>query len=121
MMSRSPALIVGIVLLVLGAPAMAQTTLFTDDFEDRVADQVFIENGWTWVDITYGGNTCEGAPASVFGPFVDPENLPYLAENRNFFTAGQQVTPTFHRADDMDDRVVKTARSHLEFPVKLVL
>jgi hypothetical protein len=78
-------------LLALSSTASAAIALyFNDDFEDRVADQVLIGNNWTWVDLTFDTNACEGN-ASVFGPFTDPNDaFEYPADNRNFFTAGQQ-------------------------------
>jgi hypothetical protein len=64
--------------------ANAATTLFNDDFENRVQDQAVIGNSWTWYDLTWSGDTCEGAPSGTFGP---PDGQPYDADNRNYWTA----------------------------------
>ena len=66
--------------------AQTVTTLFSDDFEDRVRDQAIIGNSWTWYDLTFAGNTCDGALSGSFGP---PDGQPYDADNRNYWTASQ--------------------------------
>ena len=79
--------------LVLGSTSVAQAAvalLFEDTFEDRVADQALIGNNWTWFDITYAGDACEGDIAGTFGPFSDGDGSDYAAENRNYFTASQE-------------------------------
>jgi hypothetical protein len=78
-------------MLALGAYSSqaAAQALFSDDFEDRVADQAVIGNNWTWFDQTFEGDTCAGEPTSEFGPWSDGDGSDYEAENRNFFTAGE--------------------------------
>lgn len=68
--------------------AASAEPLFFDDFEDRIADQATIGNNWTWYDQTFEGATCSGDPISGFGPYDDGDGSDYVAENRNFFTAG---------------------------------
>lgn len=62
--------------------------LFTDDFEDRIADQAVVGNNWTWYDQTFEGDTCTGVLLSGYGPWDDGDGSDYEVENRNFFTAG---------------------------------
>ncbi len=71
-------------------PAFGQT-LFFDDFENRVQDQPLIGNNWTWYDMTFAGDTCEGDPIAEFGPFSDGDGSDYAAENRNYYTASEDV------------------------------
>jgi len=61
--------------------------LFFDNFEDRVADQATVGNDWTWYDQTFEDATCTGEPTG-YGPWDDGDGSDYVAENRNFFTAG---------------------------------
>jgi hypothetical protein len=61
--------------------------LFFDDFEDRVADQATVGNNWTWYDQTFEDASCTGEPTG-YGPYDDGDSSDYVAENRNFFTAG---------------------------------
>jgi len=68
----------------------AAQALFTDDFENRVKDQVLVENNWTWFEQDFAGSTCTGAPVGEWGPWSDGDGSDYLQENRNFWTAGQQ-------------------------------
>jgi hypothetical protein len=49
----------------------AADPLFTDDFENRVKDQVLIGGDWTWYNQTFADDTCSGEPTSGFGPFDD--------------------------------------------------
>jgi len=76
---------VPLLLLAISSTASAAIALyFNDDFEDRVNNQADIGNNWTWYDLTFPGNTCEGAPSGTFGP---PDGQPYPAANRNYWTA----------------------------------
>jgi len=80
------------ILLVLGSfsiQAMAQP-LFSDDFEDRVKDQALIGPGWTWYNQTYSDDQCTEY-SSGFGPYDDGNGSDYLQENRNYWTASQDV------------------------------
>ena len=80
-------------LLVLGgftAQVSAQP-LFSDNFEDRARDQALIGNNWTWYNQTFAGNTCEGESESGFGPADDGDNSDYQQENRNYWTASNDV------------------------------
>jgi len=65
--------------------------LFTDDFEDRVKDQALIGNNWTWYNQTYADDLCSGEPTSGFGPFDDGDPSDYEQENRNYWTASEDV------------------------------
>lgn len=69
---------------------VAAQALFSDDFEDRVRDQVNIENNWTWFEQDFAGDTCVGSPVGEYGPWSDGNPSDYLQENRNYWTAGQQ-------------------------------
>jgi len=68
-------------LIIFAGQAVAQP-LFFDDFDDRVRDQFLIGNGWVAFDQFWNGDACSGTPD---GTFFAGE-----AENRNFWTAGQQ-------------------------------
>jgi hypothetical protein len=69
--------------------ATAQMSFF-DDFEDRVKDQALLENNWTWYDQTFAADTCTG-PAAGFGPYDDGDASDYVAQNRNYWTASDDV------------------------------
>jgi hypothetical protein len=65
--------------------AQAQA-LFTDGFEDRIKDQQYIGNDWTWFQQDFVANTCDGAVSGTYGPYdTDPAMVPQ--ENRNYWTA----------------------------------
>ena len=64
--------------------------LFTDDFEDRVRDQVLVGPGWTWYNQAYTDDQCTEY-SSGFGPFDDGDGSDYLQENRNYWTASEDV------------------------------
>jgi hypothetical protein len=65
--------------------AQAQA-LFTDDFEDRITDQQYIGNDWTWFQQDFVANTCDGAVSGTYGPYdTDPAQV--LQDNRNYWTA----------------------------------
>lgn len=66
----------------------AAQALFSDDFEDRVADQALIGNNWTWYDQWFDAEGCVGDVAGGFGPYDDGNPSDYEQENRNFITAG---------------------------------
>lgn len=78
-----------LILAGFSSQAVAQA-LFSDDFENRVRDQVNIENNWTWFEQDFAGATCIGDPVGEWGPWSDGDPSDYLQENRNFWTAGQQ-------------------------------
>jgi hypothetical protein len=69
----------------------AADPLFTDNFEDRLKDQVLIGEGWTWYNQTFADDTCSGEPTSGFGPYDDGNPDDYLQENRNYWTASDAV------------------------------
>jgi len=69
---------------------VAAQALFSDNFEDRVNDQVLIGNNWTWFEQDFEGTTCTGNIVGEFGPWSDGNPDDYPQENRNFWTAGQQ-------------------------------
>ena len=73
----------------ISSQATAQV-LFSEDFENRVKDQVLVDNGWTWFEQDFAGATCTGSPVGEWGPWSDGDGSDYLQENRNFWTAGQQ-------------------------------
>lgn len=73
----------------LGSPAVADPVFF-DDFEDRVKDQALIGPGWTWYNQTYSDDQCT-VYSSKFGPFDDGDDSDYLQENRNYWTASEDV------------------------------
>lgn len=75
-----------LVLAGFSSQAAAQV-LFTDDFEDRVADQAVIGPGWTWYLMAFTGNTCVGTPDFEWGPWSDGNGDDFLAANRNYQTA----------------------------------
>jgi len=70
---------------------VAAQLYFSDDFEDRVRDQALIGKNWTWYNQTFDGNTCDGARVSGFGPFDDGDGSDYQQENRNYWTASNDV------------------------------
>ena len=97
-------------------PAFGQT-LFFDDFEDRVQDQPLIGNNWTWYDMTFAGDTCEGETVAEFGPFSDGDGSDYGAENRNYYTASEDVgqipeQPGTPEAATTDDHAVAAGLAH---------
>ena len=69
----------------------AADPLFTDDFENRVKDQVLIGGDWAWYNQTFADDTCSGEPTSGFGPFDDGDPSDYEQENRNYWTASSDV------------------------------
>lgn len=74
-----------------GSKVVAQE-LFSDDFEDRVADQAAVGNNWTWYDQTFPADICNDDDTPVgFGPFDDGDGSDYEVENRNYFTASEDV------------------------------
>jgi hypothetical protein len=80
-----------VLLLLVGFSTQAAAqALFFDDFENRVQDQVNIENNWTWFEQDFAGTTCTGNSVGEWGPWSDGNPDDYLQENRNFWTAGQQ-------------------------------
>ena len=80
-------------LLALGgfSSQAAAQALFSDNFEDRVADQALVGNDWTWFDQTFAGDTCTGDPVSEWGPWSDGDGSDYGVENRNYHTASADV------------------------------
>jgi hypothetical protein len=80
-------------LFALGAfsSQVAADPLFSDNFEDRVKDQVLIGPGWTWYNQTFADDTCSGDPAYGFGPYDDGNPDDYDQENRNYWTASADV------------------------------
>lgn len=95
--------LMGLAALMLLIPAAQAQVFFSDDFEDRAADQQYISivgenrfDTWTWFDQWFTTSDCSGDPAGGFGPFDTgdgPGNFP--AENRNFFTTNDGATPYF--------------------------
>lgn len=71
-------------------------TLFSDDLEDRVADQALIGNNWTWYDQWFSDEECTDY-AGGYGPHDDPNQDPPEAANRNFFTV-PEGTDDYYRA-----------------------
>jgi len=67
-------------------------SLFFDDFEDRVKDQAVVGNNWTWYDQTFPNDICndDDTPAG-FGPYDDGDGSDYEVENRNYYTASEDV------------------------------
>ena len=78
-----------LVTAVVSGPVMAEP-LFTDDFEDRVRDQVLVGPGWTWYNQAYADDQCTEY-SSGFGPYDDNDGSDYLQENRNYWTASEDV------------------------------
>ena len=74
-------------LVAFSSQATAQV-LFSDNFEDRVADQAVIGNGWTWFLLAFDANTCTGDANFTWGPWSDGNGDDVLAANRNWHTAG---------------------------------
>ena len=77
-------------LLVLSSQASAQV-LFTYNFEDRVADQAVVGNGWTWFLLAFDANTCTGDADFTWGPESDGNGDDLLVANRNYWTASADV------------------------------
>jgi hypothetical protein len=92
MMTTCAFLLIGSV----SAPAFAEP-LFSDDFEDRTAEQPTIGNSWTWYDQWFDGTSCEGEAAGGFGPFDDGDDSDYEAPNRNFANV-PEGTDDYYRA-----------------------
>lgn len=87
------------ILLTCGAfngQANAQA-LFSDDFEDRVKDQVLIGNNWTWFEQDFAGDICTGDVVGEWGPWSDGDDSDFYQENRNYWTAGQE-DDSYYRA-----------------------
>lgn len=80
-------------LLLAGFSGLAAADpLFTDNFEDRLKDQVLIDNGWTWYNQTFADDTCSGELTFEWGPYNDGDGgVDYLQENRNYWTADEAV------------------------------
>ena len=80
-------------IIALGAfsSQVAAQPVFSDNFEDRVQDQALIGNNWTWFNQTYAGDTCAGEPVSEWGPYSDGDPSDYEQENRNYWTASNDV------------------------------
>ena len=66
-------------------------SLFFDDFEDRVKDQAIVGPGWTWYNQTFEGDTCVDDPEYGFGPYDDGDPSDYEQDNRNYWTASNDV------------------------------
>ena len=69
----------------------AAQVLFSDDFEDRIKDQPVVGQNWTWFDQTFAGDTCTGDPTAEWGPWSDGDGSDYEVENRNYWTASNDV------------------------------
>jgi len=79
-------------LLMMGfSSQVSAQALFTDDFEDRVNDQARVGNNWTWFEQTFEGDTCTGDPITEYGPYSDGNGSDYVVENRNYYTASNDV------------------------------
>ena len=68
----------------------AADSLFFDDFEDRVKDQVLVGPGWTWYNQTFSDEQCTEYVGG-FGPYDDNDGSDYLQENRNYWTASADL------------------------------
>lgn len=78
-----------LILVGFSSQAAAQT-LFSDNFEDRITNQKYVEHGWTWYEQTFDGTACTGANAG-YGPYDENPFESVLVQNRNYWTASNDV------------------------------
>lgn len=80
-----------LLILVGFSSQVAAQALFSDDFENRLKDQALIGNNWTWFLQSFAGDTCTGEPIFLWGPYSDGDGSDYQQENRNYWTASNDV------------------------------
>ena len=97
--SVNPMLAIGSLALALAAfsSQAAADPIFSDDFENRVKDQLLIGNNWTWYDQWFAEEGCTGEATAGYGPYDDGNASDYVAANRNFFTV-PAGTDDYYRA-----------------------
>ena len=82
-MQRSAILFSAFLLASGGSSLAVADPLFTDDFEDRTAEQPTLGNNWTWYDQWFEGTSCE-TYVGGWGPWDDGDGSDFEQANRNF-------------------------------------